>query len=545
MTKRSIKAIARRALSADKKLREAQDNRTQKTLDSFQNFAAALGIGTSNLMSNSTYGFNPITRIRTLLEWIHRGSWLGGVAVDLVADDMTRAGVDIKGELEPDQIEELQENIVAKSVWSAINDTEKWARLYGGALGVILIDGQDPATPFKVERVGKGGFRGLLPLDRWMVEPSLEDLVQDYGPFMGMPKFYRVTTDAPALHGKKIHYTRCLRLEGIRLPYWQRMMENLWGLSVIERLYDRMVPFDSASMGAAQLAYKSYLRTYKIKGLRQLIAAGGPAYQGLLKQVQFMRETQSNEGITLLDGEDEMETLTAPNFSGLSDVLLQMGQQLSGALQIPLVRLFGQSPAGLNSTGESDLRMYYDGIKQAQERDLRNPLTTIYRAEAQSSGIALPEGFRLDFRPLWQLTEQQKAEIAERMTAAVVSAHGALPVSDRTALQELKQTSAVTGLWTNIREEDIEAASDVPASPISEGVPGEEGANQGGEKKTPPTKDSVKINKEEAEYVDVSKKKTHCGICEYFEKNGSCEKVEGTILAAGGCKLFHAIEGVQ
>ena len=541
MTKRSVKGIARRALVADKKARDA---RTRQTLDSFQNFAAALGIGTQNIMSNSTYGFNPITRVRTLLEWIHRGSWLGGVAVDLVADDMTRAGVDLKGELEPDQIQTIEENIVAKGVWPAINDTIKWSRLYGGALAVILIEGQDPSTPFKVERVGKNGFRGLLPLDRWMVEPSLNDLVQDYGPYMGLPKFYRVTSEAPALHGQKIHYTRCLRLEGIRLPFWQRLMENLWGLSVIERLYDRMVAFDSASTGASQLVYKSFLRTYKIKGFRQIIAAGGPAYQGLLKQVQLMREMQSNEGITLLDGEDEMETLTSPSFSGLNDALLQFGQQLSGALQIPLVRLFGQSPAGLNSTGESDLRMYYDGIKQHQESDLRSPLTTIYRAEAQSSGIAVPEGFRLEFRPLWQLTEQQKGEVASSITESVMKVQAAGLVSDQVALKELKQSSAVTGVWTNIREEDIEAASDVPAPPIPEAVPGEETGNE----ETPPkTKDTRKVSKEAAQYTDVSKKKTHCGICEYFDPSadGSCEKVEGTIKAAGGCKLFHAIEGAQ
>jgi len=74
-------------------------DKPKQTQDSFQNFEMNLGIGSNNPMSSSTYGFNPITRNRTLLEWIYRGSWLGGVACDIKADDMTRGGVDILGNL--------------------------------------------------------------------------------------------------------------------------------------------------------------------------------------------------------------------------------------------------------------------------------------------------------------------------------------------------------------------------------------------------------------------------------------------------------------
>jgi hypothetical protein len=50
------------------------------------------------------------------------------------------------------------------------------------------------------------------------------------------------------------------------------------------------------------------------------------------------------------------------------------------------VRLLGQSPAGLNSTGESDWRNYYDGINARQNKDLGDGTTTIYKLTAQSAG---------------------------------------------------------------------------------------------------------------------------------------------------------------
>jgi phage-related protein (TIGR01555 family) len=487
--RQSISNTARKAKTQDKNLRKLLN---APTVDSFQNFAAKLGIGTDNLTSGSTYGFNPITRVRPLLEWIHRGSWIGGIAVDVVADDMTRAGVTIKGELKPEEIQKINERVTTLAIWDQINEVIKWGRLYGGALGVFLIDGQDTATPIRLETVKKDQFKGLQVLDRWMVEPSLNNLVTEFGPNLGQPKFYTVTSDAFGLRGKKIHYSRCLRSTGIKVPYWQRVMENLWGISVFERLYDRMVAFDSATTGAAQLVYKSYIRTYKIDGLRELISNGGPALQGLMNMIDMMRRFQSIEGITLLDKEDEFEATSNNSFAGISDALLQFGQQLAGALQIPLVRLFGQSPAGLNATGESDLRMYYDGIRQQQETMIV-PITRIYRCVAQSLGFTVPDGFGLAFNPLWQLTEKEKAETAGQITETVVKANEAGLVSQQTAMRELKQSSEITGVWTNITDEDIESAEEeLPPSPqeLAEQQM-EQGGEEGEEGGAPITSDST------------------------------------------------------
>lgn len=553
---KSIKRVAQRAKAQDKRDRmaaekdAAQKKNLTATADSLQNFAAAIGIETGNLSSFSSYGFNPITRIRTLLEWIHRGSWLGGVAVDLVADDMTRAGVDIKGEMEPEDIQKIEEEATALGVWNSFNDTVKWGRLYGGAIDVALIKGQDLSTPLRIETIGKGQFKGMYSLDRWMVEPSLGDLVTDFGPTLGLPKYYNVTMDAAALSGKKIHHSRVMRMEGIGLPYQQRLAENLWSVSVIERLYDRMLAFDSTTQGAAQLVYKSYIRTYKIKGLRQIISTGGPAYTALLKFVNLMRQTQSIEGLTLLDGEDEFEALTHGAFSGLSDILSQFAEQLAGALQIPLVRLFGQSPKGF-STGETDLRMYYDSIHQQQNRHMLVPVTNVYRCIAQSLGIKVPDGFSLQFKPLWQITEKEKAEIVTATTGAVMAAQGPGLISDRTALMELKQASDITGMFTNISQDDIEAANDVPTPPVDPLMPGAEGGAEGSEGggDTPPkpkpkkkTDDCSyeKLTQIEAGYVPISTKPTHCGICKRFLAPADCLIVAGPIAFAGGCHFFLA-----
>lgn len=431
--------------------------------DSFQNFALSLGIGTDNALSGSTYGYNPITRIRVLLDWIHRGSWLGGMAIDIAADDMTRAGVDLKGDIEPDDAELLFEEATALGIWGALADTIKWARLYGGAIAVMLIDGQDMSTPLKIDRIGKGQFKGLYVFDRWMIEPSLNDLITDFGPDLGKPKFYTTAGDAPALRGKRIHYSRVVRMEGIPLPYFQRISENLWGLSVIERLYDRMIAFDSATQGAAQMAYKMHLRTLKLPGFRAAIAAGGDAVKGIVAQVQQMRRFQSQEGISVIDGDDEFQVdSSSTSMTGVAEALGQFGQQLAGALQIPLVRLFGQAPGGLSSDGDSALHTYYDGVKAKQNATLKVPVTVIYRVMALSKGIKLPDGFRIEFNSLWQMSENEMADLATKSATAVVQTFEAGIIGRSTALKELRQSSEGSGIFSNISDEDIEEAEDEP-----------------------------------------------------------------------------------
>ena len=460
MAKKSIVRVASAAVNQDSRARIKADKK-KNVADSFVNFQMNLGIGTNNPLSSATYGFNPITRNRTMLEWIHRGSWIGGLAIDLIADDMTKAGVELKGEIDPDEIEAIEEKAVELGIWNRLNETVKWARLYGGAIAVLLIDGQDVGTPLRLNTIRKNQFCGLQVLDRWMVEPSLNDLVTDLGPHLGLPKFYMVTAQAPALARQKIHYSRCIRLEGNEAPYWQRLQENLWSISVIERLYDRMIAFDSASTGAAQLVYKSYMRTYKIANMREIVAAGGDTLAGLVKYVEQMRQFQGIEGITLIDAEDDVQADTHSAFGGLADALQQFGQQISGALQIPLTRLFGQSPAGFSS-GDSDLRTYYDGINAQQNKSLKVGVTTIYRAIAASEGVELPEGFKINFKSLWQLTEEQKVAIAEGTARAVLAAEESGTIDRSTALKELKQSSNITGIFSNITQGNIEQAEADP-----------------------------------------------------------------------------------
>jgi hypothetical protein len=341
-----------------------------------------------------------------------------------------------------------------------------------------MVDGQSWDEPLDIDRIGHGAFRGILALDRWMVEPTLNTLVTDLGPEVGLPKFYKITGFAPVRQGTLVHHSRCVRFEGIRLPYWQRVAEQLWGVSILERLYDRMVAFDSATTGAAQAVQKSHIRTYKVQNLRTMISQGGDAYNLLLKYADMMRRFIGIEGMAIIDGEDAFELTASAGFAGMSDALHQFGQQLAGALQIPLTRLFGMSPAGMSATGESDMRMYFDNIQQLQETNFRIPLQKIIRMIGVSKRIAgIDDSLQWIFRPLWQLTEEGKSGVASTDTTSITQAYADGIISRGQALSELRQLSRKTGMWSTITAEDVNAAMEEPPPGFGE-MPGMEGAGE-------------------------------------------------------------------
>jgi phage-related protein (TIGR01555 family) len=303
------------------------------------------------------------------------------------------------------------------------------------------------------------------------LQPSLATV--ETGRDAGLPVYYTVIQDLAngTLSNLKMHHSRAIRQIGIQLPAMQAITEQWWGESVIERLYDRLIAFDTATSGAANLIQKAHLRTIKIDKLREVFAAGGKAEENLMTMFSYMGIMQNNEGITLLDSADEFQT-TSYSFAGLSDMILQFGQQISGATGIPLVRLFGQSPAGLSATGEADMRMYYDNINAQQETDLREGMLKLLRILHKSVlNTTAADTFDFDFSSLWQASTKEKAEIANATVTAIKGAIEAGVIDNVTALQELKQSSEHTGIFTNITEEQIAEAKSLPPPVPIESAP--------------------------------------------------------------------------
>lgn len=339
-----------------------------------------------------------------------------------------------------------------------------WGRLYGGAIGIMLIKGQGSpeqlAMPLALEEMVPGDFKGLMILDRWNgVSPSSE-LVDDISdPEYGLPDAYIVTDPVDGAM-TRVHHTRCIRFVGNNLPFWKRQAELYWGASVIESVFDELKKRDNVSWNIAQLTFLANLRVLKMNDIGQTLAATDPQSQAeLYRTLTAQNWLASNMGIQIMDAADGFETHQY-TFGGLADCYQQFIMDVSGAAEIPVTKLFGRSPSGLNATGESDLQNYYDMIGEKQESILRPILNKLLPPFMVSMFGAVPDDLDFDFNPVSEPSDKERMELAKTGTDNVVAALNAGMISKRTGLQELKQQSERTGVWTNITDEDIEKAPD-------------------------------------------------------------------------------------
>lgn len=433
-----------------------------RALDAFSNVLARLGAGTPNLLEGTEYSLQRMSRDFNTLNALYRESWIVRRIIDVIPADMLKNWITITSGLDPDVEKRLSLTLRRTQLIDKLKRGMQWGRLYGGALGVMLVkhQGYDLSQPLRLDWIMPGDFAGLLIFDRWNgVNPSSE-LIEDISdPDYGYPKYYTVTD--PAGGGSvKIHYSRVARFPGATLPFWEEIAEMQWGASVIESIFDELRKRDNVSWNIAQLTFMANIRVLKMQDLGQLLAATDNESQAeLLRTLEAQNMLLNNMGMQVMDAADGLETHQY-TFGGLSDCYQQFIMDISGAAEIPVTRLFGRSPSGLNATGESDLQNYYDMIAEKQESYLRPILNKVLPPFIISTLGSLPDDFDFEFDPVAEPTDKERADLAKCGTDNVVAAYNAGLISQRTALKELKQQSERTGVWTNITDEDIERASD-------------------------------------------------------------------------------------
>ncbi len=113
----------------------------------------------------------------------------------------------------------------------------------------------------------------------------------------------------------------------------------------------------------------------------------------------------------LLDAEDEDFKRDTYGFAGIPEILEKMMLRLAAAARLPVSLLMGQAPAGMNATGESDTRFFYDQVRSEQEA-LKPKLERLVKIMNGDENIAV----NIEFPALWQMTDREKAEL-RRMEA--------------------------------------------------------------------------------------------------------------------------------
>ena len=425
--------------------------------DAFSNPLFRLGYGSQSPLEATEYPLTRMTDNYALLNSLYRDNWVVQNVVGLMVDDMLREWYKLKGGHTPEALDALSKVERDTRLRERINEGLRWGRLYGGAAGLIVIDGQDDLSkPLDVDMIYPGSFKGLYILDRWQgVTPNMGLVFEGGDP---VPESYSIT-DAKGYTVVNVHHSRVVRFVGRDLPYLERVAELYWGESEVEALYKDVVAHDNVSANIAALTFQANINTMEVPGLEQLFSIGATQAQWRFwRTMQAQSVLRSNFGVQLVEKDTKL-TNTQYHFNGLQEVYESMCLNLCGASHYPMTKLFGRSPAGMNATGESDLKNYYDYVDSQREAKLRPALQKLLPVLAMSAWGFVPDDLDFTFPPLWTPTAMETAEIAMKKAQAIRDTFQAGLFQADTAMKELKKLEDETGMFGSLSDEEIAAAS--------------------------------------------------------------------------------------
>lgn len=439
------------------------------TIDAFQNQMARLGFGQPNLNEGADYPLTRMSQNYNLFTSLYRSSWIVRKIVDVFPSDMVKNWIKFNSSLDPEKISKINSVIRKTKTKEKIKEGLRWARLYGGAAGLILIDGdEDLSEPLDYDTIMLDDYKGLLIFDRWngiYPDIELEDDISDEE--YGYPKYYSISlseanNNLMLSYNKqdlvKVHHSRIVRFNGRDLPLWERQAEMFWGESEIEIVFEELKKRDNTSANIASLIFLANIRVLKMNDLGQLLGASTQkAQENLYKVLQAQNQLMSNMGIYVMDKDDDFGS-EQYSFGGLNDIYESFMLDIAGACEMPVTKLFGREPTGFNSTGESDLTQYYDTLEEKQETYLQPIIDKLLPIIFMSTLGAIPEDLDWEFNPCMNVNSKDFADLAQSMASPIFEAFNAGLITKEIALKELKQQNEKTGMWSNITDEDIKNA---------------------------------------------------------------------------------------
>ena len=158
------------------------------------------------------------------------------------------------------------------------------------------------------------------------------------------------------------------------------------------------------------------LDVIKVPGLIEMLSTKAGS-EKLHERFSFAMTAKSTINATLIDGDEEWERI-ALTFANMDQVMGMYLNIAAGAADIPATRLLGREPAGMNATGASDLTNYYDRLQSDQKVRVQPALARLDEVVIRHALGSRPEEIHYEWKPLWQMTEDQKSQIWLRKAQA-------------------------------------------------------------------------------------------------------------------------------
>lgn len=350
------------------------------------------------------------------LSSLYIGNGLFAKIIDRPAEDAIAKGLDLS-----DLGDELEKEVLKKLGKLDFTDTlataEKWSRLYGGALVVMLVDdGRGLDEPLNWKNVKS--IEELITFERPIVQADTLDFSyfhdidrEDRERKFGDPEFYDVYSQYGSF---RVHYSRCLVFRNGRVPESANsVIYKHWGIPVYMKIREALRETITSHHDGTKLLERSVLGVYKMKNLSQLLATE-EGEDKVIQRLQVIDMARNIINSMAIDNDGEDYQYINASMSGASDLIDRTCNMLSAVTDIPQTILFGKDPAGEDSTGDNDRDNYFQLLNRIQANSYHGAAEKVIRAvlkeiEAKKK-VDIPD-YEVRFKPLKQLSEEEQANV--------------------------------------------------------------------------------------------------------------------------------------
>ena len=424
--------------------------------DGLTNVITGLGTLADRTRGNS-YSFGFIDRYQ--VEASYRTSGLSRKIHDIPPYEMTREGRDWQAD--DDDIEALESMERRLGLWSKVRVAFMAARLFGGAALILGLPG-DPDKP--APRAGRDALRYVTVVSRYQVTigPIETDLRSEY---FGQPTYYELFSTSANV---RIHPSRVIPVIGQAMPVgalWQADNSSFWGDPLLLSIEAACKNVDASHGNLSALLAEAKIDTITMHRLSEVLATqeGENLLQNRIRTAQLfqsMFNTRLLDGGNGADQSDKWETRQL-SFTGMPEVIRAFQVFVAGVSDIPYTRLFGESPGGLNATGDGQQTDFNRMIRSKQNVELRPVLDRIDEYLIPSALGSRPSDIYWTFAPLETPSPETAAKI-EKSDAETAKLYADMGVVPDTVLAAMVRGRLIeSGYWPGVEaayEENDEAA---------------------------------------------------------------------------------------
>lgn len=425
--------------------------------------AARMNDGLANVITNlgtaadrsqySRYGMGYIDRYQ--VEASYRTSGLSRKIHDIPPYEMTREGRDWQADdADIEKLEALERKL---GVWSKVRESLTSARLYGGALIVLGLPG-NPVSPAPAPRLN--GLSYVTVVSRYQV--SVGALETDLrSPYFGQPTYYEMTSGASQV---RIHPSRVVAVIGQPVPVGSLGMsdnQGFWGDPLLLSIEAACKNVDSSHQNIAALLSEAKVDTITMNRLSDNLGTQ-TGEDRLANRIRVAQQFQSQFNTRLLDGgnggddADKWETRQL-SFAGLPEVVRAFQVYVAGVADIPYTRLFGESPGGLNASGDGQQTDFNRMIRSKQNTELRPVLERIDEYLIPSALGDSPSDVYWTFTPLETPGPEIAAKI-EKSDAETLKIYADMNALPESVLQAMGKGRLIEGgYWPGVENAFDEA----------------------------------------------------------------------------------------